>query len=120
MKLRNIEVNFSFTNADDIEKLEKAIREVKEKTEKYKGQEITLSEMIRKECKALDEFFDTVFGEGTSAKIFEGRMDLQEHSELFVEVANEKIKQTRSMQDFYNRYMPNREQRRNNKYNGKR
>ena len=47
-------------------------------------------------------------------------MDLQEHSELFVEVANEKIKQTRSMQDFYNRYMPNREQRRNNKYKGKR
>lgn len=120
MKLRNIEVNFSFTNADDIERLEEAIKKVKEKTEEYKGQEITLSEMIRKECKALDEFFDTVFGEGTSAKIFEGRMDLQEHSELFVEVANEKIKQTRSMQDFYNRYMPNREQRRNNKYNGKR
>lgn len=122
MKLGNIEVNFSFTNADDVEKLELGVKKVKEKTEEYKGQEISLSEAIRKECKIIDEFFDTVFGEGTSAKLFKGKMDLQEHSELFMEIANEKVKQTKNMQDLYNnfeykaKYMPNREQRRHNKY----
>lgn len=122
MKLKDIEVNFSFTNADDIEKLEKGMEAVKNKTIEYKNKEINLSETIRNECKVLEEFFDNVFGEGISEKLFEGRMDLKEHTELFMEIANEKIKQTQGMQELYNdlqyknKYMPNREYRRNNRY----
>ena len=118
MKLRDVEVDFSFTNADDVERLEKGIELVKNKTIEYKKKEISLSEAIRNECKVIEEFFDTVFGEGISQKLFDGKMDLQEHSELFMEIANEKIKQTKGMQDLYDnldyktKYMPNREQRR--------
>ena len=61
MKLKNIDVNFSFTNADDIEKLEKGIELVKNKTIEYKNKEISLSEAIRNECKVIEEFFDSVF-----------------------------------------------------------
>nr|DAP52377.1 MAG TPA: hypothetical protein [Caudoviricetes sp.] len=122
MRLREIEVNFSFTDADDIEKLEKGMEVVKNKTIEYENKEINLSDTIRNECKVLEEFFDNVFGEGISEKLFEGRMDLKEHTELFMEIANEKIRQTRGMQELYNnlqyknKYMPNREYRRNNKY----
>lgn len=119
MRIKDIEVDFSFTNADDVERLEKGIELVKNKTIEYKKKEISLSEAIRNECKVIEEFFDTVFGEGISQKLFDGKMDLQEHSELFMEIANEKIKQTKGMQDLYDnldyktKYMPNREQRRN-------
>lgn len=122
MRLREIEVNFSFTEADDIEKLEKGMEVVKNKTIEYENKEINLSDTIRNECKVLEEFFDNVFGEGISEKLFEGRMDLKEHTELFMEIANEKIRQTQGMQELYNnlqyknKYMPNREYRRNNKY----
>lgn len=122
MRLKDIEVNFSFTDADDIEKLEKGMEFVKNKTVEYKSKEINLSETIRSGCKVLEEFFDNVFGEGISEKLFEGRMDLKEHTELFMEIANEKIRQTQGMQELYNnlqyknKYMPNREYRRNNKY----
>ncbi len=122
MRLREIEVNFSFTDADDIEKLEKGMEVVKNKTIEYENKEINLSDTIRNECKVLEEFFDNVFGEGISEKLFEGRMDLKEHTELFMEIANEKIRQTQGMQELYNnlqyknKYMPNREYRRNNKY----
>lgn len=122
MRLKDIEVNFSFTDADDIEKLEKGMEFVKNKTVEYKSKEINLSETIRSECKVLEEFFDNVFGEGISEKLFEGRMDLKEHTELFMEIANEKIRQTQGMQELYNnlqyknKYMPNREYGRNNKY----
>lgn len=122
MKLKNIDVNFSFTNADDIEKLEKGIELVKNKTIEYKNKEMSLSEAIRNECKVIEEFFDSVFGKGISEKLFEGRMNLQEHSELFIEIANEKVRQTQEMQNLYNnleyktKYMPNREQRRYNKF----
>lgn len=121
MKLGNIEVNFSYTDADDIARLEKGIELVKNKTVEFKSQEIKLSDAIRNECKVIEEFFDSVFGEGISKKIFKGKMDLKEHSELFIEVAEEKIKQTKGMQNIYNnleyksKYMPNREQRRHNK-----
>ena len=122
MRLREIEVNFSFTDADDIEKLEKGMEVVKNKTIEYENKEINLSDTIRNECKVLEEFFDNVFGEGISEKLFEGRMDLKEHTELFMEIANEKIRQTQGMQELYNnleyknKYMPNREYRRNNRY----
>ena len=122
MRLREIEVNFSFTDADDIEKLEKGMEVVKNKTIEYENKEINLSDTIRNECKVLEEFFDNVFGEGISEKLFEGRMDLKEHTELFMDIANEKIRQTQGMQELYNnlqyknKYMPNREYRRNNKY----
>lgn len=122
MKLRDVEVDFSFTNADDVERLEKGIELVKNKTIEYKKQEISLSEVIRNECKVIEEFFDAVFGEGVSQKLFKGKMDLQEHSELFMEIANEKIRQTKGMQELYNnleyrtKYMPNREQKRYNKF----
>ena len=122
MRLREIEVNFSFTDADDIEKLEKGMEVVKNKTIEYENKEINLSDTIRNECKVLEEFFDNVFGEGISEKLFEGRMDLKEHTELFMEIANEKIRQTQGMQELYNnlqyknKYMLNREYRRINRY----
>lgn len=122
MKLRNIEVEFSFTDADDIERLEKGLELVKSKTIEVESKEIKLSECIKNECAIIEEFFDTVFGEGTSKRLFEGKMDLKEHSECFIEVAEEKVKQTKGMQNIYDnlehksKYMPNREQRRYNKF----
>lgn len=120
MKLGNIEVDFSFTDADDIAKLEKGIALVKTKNDEFKNKNLSLSEAIKNECKVLDDFFDTVFGEGISNKLFKGKMDLKEHSDLFIMICEEKIKQTRGMQNVYDnlksKYMPNREQRRNNKF----
>ena len=54
MKLKDIEVEFSFTDADCIERLEKASKRVKEETEKYKKQEMDLSKAIRKECEIIN------------------------------------------------------------------
>ena len=123
MKLRNIEVNFSFTDADCIERLENAAKKVKEKSELKDKEEKSLSEAIREECKIIDEFFDEVFGEGISEKIFKNKKDLQEHIELFTDIINAKIETTKATQNLYDtlenraKYMPNRETRRHNKYN---
>ena len=123
MKLKDIEVEFSFTDADCIERLENAAKKVKEKSELKDKKEISLSEAIREECKIIDEFFDEVFGEGISEKIFKNKKDLQEHIELFTDIINAKIETTKATQNLYDtlknraKYMPNRETRRHNKYN---
>lgn len=123
MKLKGIEVDFSFTDADCIERLENAAKKVKEKSELKDKEEKSLSETIREECKIIDEFVDEVFGKRISEKIFKGKKDLQEHMELFTDIINAKIATTKDTQNLYDtlenraKYMPNRETRRYNKYN---
>lgn len=123
MKLKDIEVDFSFTDADCIERLENAAKKVKEKSELKNKEEKSLSETIREECKIIDEFVDEVFGKRISEKIFKGKKDLQEHMELFTDIINAKIATTKDTQNLYDtlenraKYMPNRETRRYNKYN---
>ena len=126
MKIGNIDVNFSFTDADDIEKFERALIVVKEKSAEYEKKQVKMSEALRVECNIIDEFFDTVFGEGISQKLFEGKKDLQKHMELFKDITEAKNEATKSFQDLYNnlevkmKYIPNRETRRYNKYKGRR
>lgn len=121
MKLKDIEVDFSFTDADCLERLENASKKVKEKAEAKQKEELSLSESIRQECAILDDFFDETFGEGTAKKIFKGKKDLQEHMELFTDIINAKIETTKATQNLYDtleyktKYMPNRETRRHNK-----
>lgn len=121
MKLKDIEVDFSFTDADDLKRLENAAKKVKEKAEAGEKEELSLSESIKKECNIIDEFLDETFGEGIAKKIFKGKKDLQEHMELFTDIMNAKIETTKATQNLYDtleykaKYMPNRETRRHNK-----
>lgn len=125
MKLGNIEVDFSFTDADDLERFENAAKKVRELSNNYEKQELSVAEAIRKECEIINNFFDEVFGDKISEKIFKGKNDLKEHMELFVDIVNEKVRQTQAYQNMYNnieynsKYMPNREQRRYNKFKGR-
>lgn len=126
MKLKDIEVDFSFTDADCLERLEKASKKVQEEAKEYKKEEMSLSEAIRKECGIINNFIDEVFGEGIAEKVFKGKNDLQEHMELFEDVMNAKIEMTKATQNLYDnleykaKYMPNRETRRHNSKKGRR
>lgn len=125
MKLKDIEVNFSFSDADDLERLENSARKVKEKASEYEKKELSVSEAIREECKLINEFFDEVFGNGISKQLFNNKNDLKEHIDLFEDIINEKVKQKTAFQNMYKnieyntKYMPSREQRRYNKYKGR-
>ncbi len=120
MKIKNIEVDFNFLDADDIEKFEKEAQKVKEKADSYKNdKEISYSEAIRRECTIIDDFFDNVFGEGTSLKLFNGKKNLEEHIQVFSDIVEEKVKQTKNFAELYQRYTPNRQERRFNKFKRK-
>ena len=126
MKLKDIEVDFSFTDADCLERLEKASKKVKEEAGKHKTEEMSLSEAIRKECRIINDFVDEVFGDGIAEKVFKGKSDLQEHMKLFEDIMNAKIEMTKATQNLYDnleykaKYMPNRETRRHNNKKGRR
>ncbi len=119
MKIRDIEVNFNFLDADDIEKFEKEAKKVQEESNKKSTQEMTYSEAIREECKIIDNFFDNVLGEGTSQKIFKGKANLEEHIKAFEDIVKEKVEQQKGLENTFNRYKPNREERRYNQYHNR-
>lgn len=111
MKIKNIEIDFNFLDADNIEVFEKEAKKVVEKSEQGKNEEISYSEAIRQECNIVEEFIDNVFGEGLSQKIFEGKNDLLEHIKVFQEIADEKNRKQQELQNLYNRYAPNKPNR---------
>lgn len=124
MKIKDIEVNFSFTDADDVERFENEAKKVKEKAEAREKKEISIAEAIREECNIIEEFFDNVFGKGIASKIFKGKKDLEEHIKVFGDVVKAKVEQQKDIVDFYNniesRYLPNRETRRHSNRRGRR
>lgn len=114
MKIKNIEVNFEFLDADDMERFENEAKNVITKCElQEKGKEkLSYSQIIREQCKIINIFFDNVFGEGVSEKLFRNKSNLQEHIEAFEEIVKEKEKQQTTLVSSLNRYQPNRETRR--------
>lgn len=119
MKIKNVEVDFDFLDADDIERLEKETERVKKECDLKEKQEMPMSQIIKEECKIINTFFDNVFGKGTSDKIFGNKMNLAEHIKAFEDIMKEKIEQVKELQSSFERYKPNREQRRHS-YNQKR
>ncbi len=116
MKIRDIEVNFDFLDADDVEKFENEAKRVIEESSKKEKVEMSYSEAIREECRIIKEFFDNVFGKGISEKIFKGKNNLSDHINAFEDIVKEKNEQQRGLQNTLDRYQPNREQRRYNQY----
>ncbi len=117
MKIKNIEIDFNFLDADNVEKFENEAQKVVAESARNKNEKLTYAEAIRKECEVVEEFIDNVFGKGLSEKIFEGKKDLLEHIKVFQQIADEKNSKQAELQSLYNRYAPNRAQRRKGRKN---
>lgn len=114
MKIKDIEIDFNFLDADNIEKFENEARKVINKTNNEKIKEMTYGEALRQECAIVEEFLDNVFEKGISEKIFKGKKDLMEHIKVFQDIVDEKNRKQQELQNLYNRYVPNRMQKRKN------
>lgn len=116
MEIRGIELNFSFLDADDLEKFEKAAKKVADESKQAKEKILSMSDVIREECRIIDEFIDEVFGEGTAYKFFNGKKDLKEHIELFEELVKQKVMYEKDLNNTFYKYQPNRAERRANNH----
>lgn len=104
MKISNIEIEFDFLDADNVEKFEEEAKKVVEKSKTEK--EMSYSEALRFECKVVEEFIDNVFGKGISEKIFKGKKNLKEHINVFQQLVDEKNKSQEELQKLYDKYAP--------------
>lgn len=125
MKILDKEVNFSFTEADNLAKLEAAIDIAQDKMSKINANEKT-SVVITKTCSLISECFDSIFGEGFSKGIFEDKKEFRTCVKAFNDLLvaknsqdEELEKEINALQDNINlantKYSANRATRRANK-----
>lgn len=119
MKIRDVEVEFDFLDADDAEKFEKEAQKLLDKCDEEAKKSYSLSETLKVQCKIIEDFFDNVFGEGISEKIFKKKNNLKEHLEVYEDVIKGRQEEEEEIRNKFGRYQPNREERRNNQYRGK-
>lgn len=95
-------------------------RKVEKELEKTQGIQSKIanlknSEGIKVICDTINEIFDNIFGEGTSAKVFNEKKDLLISMKAFEELCNKYKESQNAINDVFNKYSPNRAARRSKK-----
>lgn len=114
MKILGIEVEFDFADADDLEKFERAYPVTIQELESIKFDEEKASSSIRKFCDAIFKFFDEIFGQGSSEKIFNGKRNYQKCLNAFKEIVDIKKEQDKEIDtslEYLEKYSPDRVKR---------
>lgn len=77
MTINGKDLEFDIYDAEQAEKFEKAMDRVVQKVNALQKEKLTLSQSIRKQCEAVAEYFDSLFGAGAAAMIFDGKTNLK-------------------------------------------
>lgn len=113
LNINGVQLDFNLYDADLVERYENAndkVIEMMGNNENFKG--LRLHENLRLQCQIIDEFFDSVFGEGTAKALFNGKADLKIHSDAFSLIVDETKKLEENVTAANEKYSPNRAARR--------
>ena len=111
MKINGVEIEeFDIYKADNADKYEKAIKKVKDDTNNLQG--LSNADALRKECEVIFTFFDELYGPGMHKKIFGEEVHLLKCLKAFEEFCLYINNQNETIQSIFNKYSPNRAQRR--------
>lgn len=97
MKILNEEIDFSFTEVEDLQKLEKYTKETAEEINKINIDEMKNSEIIEKVCTSIEKCFEKIFGKEITEKIFKGKKDFLLCIKAFKDVIKAKIEQEKEL-----------------------
>ena len=90
LKICGQELELDLFDADTMEVYEKSLDKVVERSkEAKKHTELSNAEGIRETCGIVKDFFDEIFGEGTSEKLFKGKDNLLVCMDAFGIVSSE-------------------------------
>lgn len=107
------ELEYDFFDADLLEKYEDENLRVKERIQEptqYDG--LKTADALRIQCGIVNDFFDEVFGKGTSAELFGSKNNIKDHMEAFATVAEAAMSCKGELDTITEKYSPNRAERR--------
>ena len=118
LKINDVELELDLMDADMAEKYEKAYRKMQRDVENI-PKNLSLAESIRKQCNLVFCFFDEVFGQDTSKKIFGNRTNIKECIKAVETLIDHVNKDVEESNKIINKYSPNRVARRDSKFNNR-
>lgn len=107
MVINGVELELDLLDADVTEKFETECQRVKDcvaDKKAYEGK--SNSGAMRYQCEVVNDFFDRMFGEGTSEKLFEGKHHIGRSMEAFAAVVSEANKSSEKIKEISREYMP--------------
>lgn len=111
MKINNVELeDLEFLDTEVLEKYENALDDVVSKSKNVAGDKA--SEIIKKECQIVYDFFDLLWGEGTGEKVFKCKYNVKTCFKAFEEVNKQAEEQKKELDSILNKYSANRAKRR--------
>lgn len=114
MTINNIEIGeLDIFDADVVEKYEAALKRVEKEAKECNG--LSTADTIRKQCNAIFNCFNTLFGEGTDKKIFGDKTNLIAGLKAFDELIDKVNNQKSDLDKLVSKYSPNRAARRTKK-----
>ena len=118
LKINDVELELDLMDADMAEKYEKAYRKMQRDVANI-PKNLSLADNIRKQCNLVFYFFDEVFGQGTSKKIFGNKTNLRECIKAVETLIDHVNKDVEEANKIINKYSPNRVARRDSKFNNR-
>ncbi len=105
----NIEINgvtlqADFMDADFMEVFEAAAQDTKNKVNSGKTMQGSVAAQYRAMNQTVEDFFDDVFGDGTSDSIFQGSKNVMVHLEALARVEEAQRNEKKKFNDLSNRY----------------
>lgn len=111
MIINNVELeDIDILDLEIAEKWEKSLEGMDGIGDKVKDMKV--SESIRYQCNAIFDIFNTLFGEGTDKKVFGDKVNLLTCLKAFEELVVQTNTKNDEVKKLYNKYAPNRAQRR--------
>lgn len=87
INISGVELELDIYDVDVYEKYEHEVNEVSRKVnESPEGQGLSTAESLRYQCCVVNEFFDAVFGPGTSEELFHGKNNIRDTNEAYLTV----------------------------------
>ncbi len=103
--INGVEFECDFYDADFVEPFEKASKKMQERAAELQSFKGTNAESMRKLCEVVNDYFDEIFGEGTSERLFHGNHNMMDHIRAAEVLADESNKSRKEMADFANKYV---------------
>lgn len=104
--INGVTLQGDFMDANFVGPYEEATYKMQKKAAECQAKKYTsFAESIREQCATVDEYFDDIFGEGTSARVFEGaETQLMVHLKAVEDLTNWAQGERKKLNDFTNKY----------------
>lgn len=101
IEINGVELELDLMDADVLDSIQDALENLTDESVESER----VGDMVRQPCITINKFFDTVFGEGASDAVFEGKMNLVKHMDAFTQVVAEIEKAPETINNQMDKYL---------------